>query len=151
MESSAALGIAVGGGAAWRLGPRSRIAFGIRIARSSLEIAGDGREYSAGSAWTTDLMASMEYSLLPWIALRAGAGFLLLQGPDDVAPFAGTSGGDQLHAAAEAGLAAGLSRSRPVFATLTVQGFRLGGSTTSDPIKEPGTVTRVLFGLRYGR
>jgi len=51
----------------------------------------------------------------------------------------------------EVGVAVRIASAHPWYASLAAQALRLGGATTDDPIAEPGTVTRVLLGVRYGR
>jgi hypothetical protein len=51
----------------------------------------------------------------------------------------------------EIGAAVRVTRGLPLYLTGAAQAFRLGGSTASDPIRETGTVMRVLVGVRHGR
>jgi hypothetical protein len=51
----------------------------------------------------------------------------------------------------EIGASVRIASAQPIFLTGAAQAFRLGGATAGDPVRESGTVMRVLVGLRHGR
>lgn len=146
---------AVGVGIAWNVASRTHVSLTLRGARPSLDLEHDGNSWSGGSATIVDVIAAAEREIGQRVALRAGLGLVWLTGPDDVAPFRGTSGSQRFHAAFDVGAAVrpvlnALSK-RPIFVTFGVQGFRLGNATASDPVTQPGAILRFIAGVRYGR
>lgn len=153
---SYALGPAIGAGYAWTLSPGTNAGVGARITRAGVSIDyGDGGSESAGSGWVIDARATLERELGPCAAqapgcasIHAGAGATWATGPDDVAPFTSDRGA---MLAGEVGAAVRVARRLPLFVTAAAQAFRLGGSTAGDPIRDAGTVMRLLVGVRHGR
>jgi hypothetical protein len=151
-----ALGPALGAGYAWTLSPGINAALGARVTRAGVSIDyGDGGSASAGSGWIVDARAVLERELGPCAmgtrvcaSVHAGAGATWAGGPDDVAPFTVERGA---LLTGEVGASLRVSSARPIFLTGAAQAFRLGGSTAGDPIREAGTVMRVLVGVRHGR
>ncbi|MEJ7810215.1 MAG: hypothetical protein WKG32_07320 [Gemmatimonadaceae bacterium] len=147
------LGVAI----AWDAGPRTVLAAGLRASRAGLRVDDGRADESAGAAWQADLLAGVEQQVVGCarpgargcVSVRGAAGFGRLTGPDDVLPF--RSGGSSFHPVGEVGLAARVASARPWYASLAAQAMRIGGASTGDPIAEPGTVTRILLGVRYGR
>ena len=153
---SYAVGPAIGAGYAWTLSPGTNAVLGARLSRSGVSIDyADGGSESAGSGWVIDARAMLEREIGPCAAaergcatVHAGAGAVWATGPDDVAPFTVDRGA---MLAGEIGAAVRVARGLPLFLTGAVQAFRLGGSTVGDPVRETGTVMRVILGVRHGR
>lgn len=147
---------AVGAAFAWTLSSGTNAVLGARVSRAGIDIDFDGTSQSAGNGWVVDARAALERELgacgpdgAPGCtALHAGLGALWATGPDDVTPFS-TDRGAML--SGEIGAAVRVTRGLPLYLTGTAQAFRLGGSTASDPLRETGTVMRVLVGVRHGR
>lgn len=146
---------AVGGGFAWTLSPGLSMVLGARAARAGVRVEDQGGERDAGSGWAVDATAALERTLgcadpegTGCLALRAGVGALWLGGPDDVTPFR-AAGGARLQG--EFGAAMRIAQGLPLHLTAAAQAFRLGGETAGDPVRESGTVLRVLVGVRHGR
>lgn len=146
----------LGAALAWTLSPGLSAAIGARVTRAGVRVEDAGGDRSAGSGWIVDAGASLERQLvgcgseaaIGCTALRAAAGALWMGGPDDVTPFR-TAGGARLQG--ELGAAVRIANRRPLYLTASGQAFRLGGETAADPIAEPGTVVRLLLGVRHGR
>jgi hypothetical protein len=140
------LGIA----AAWDVGARDVLTVFLRGSTNAVRIDADGAEQDAGSARQLDLGGALERTLRERIAMRAGVSATWLSGPTDVVPF--RFGDDpRLVPAGEAGAAVRLTSERPLWLSLDLQAFRLGGATIDDPVETAGWVQRALVGLRYGR
>jgi hypothetical protein len=120
----------------------------------NIDYGGDSK--SAGSGWIVDVRASLERDVSGCTgeaargctSISAGVGALWAGGPDDVAPFT-VDRGALLNG--EIGASVRIASSQPLFLTGAAQAFRLGGATAGDPIRESGTVMRVLVGVRHGR
>lgn len=143
---------ALGLGLAWEIAPATRLVLAGRVSTAPVQVrarydqpGGSSTQWSAGRSWTVDGLASVEHDVWPGLSIRGGVGLLALRGPDDVAPF--STGG--IHAVAEAGLSWRLPVAAPLFATVAAQGYRAGGANEVDPV-HPGTVARVIVGLRRG-
>ncbi|MFN2400097.1 MAG: hypothetical protein ABR543_15865 [Gemmatimonadaceae bacterium] len=145
----------IGAGIAWNVAPKTHLSLTLRGARPSLDLEHDGNSWSGGSATIVDVIAAAEREIWQRVALRAGLGLVWLTGPDDVAPFRGTSGSQRFHAAFDAGAVVRPAwkalATRPIFLTFGIQGFRLGNATASDPVTKPGGILRFMAGVRYGR
>lgn len=150
------IGPAIGAGYAWTLSPALNAALGVRATRAGISIDyADGGSQSAGSGWVIDARALLEREFGPCTAetrgcasVHGGAGVTWAGGPDDVTPFSVDRGA---LLTGEFGAAIRVAAARPLYLTGDVQAFRLGGSTAGDPIRESGTVMRVLVGVRHGR
>jgi len=152
---SYALAPAVGAAFAWTLSSGTNAVLGGRLSRAGVDVDFQGSSQSAGNGWVVDVRAALEREFGACSAgtrgctvLHAGGGALWATGPDDVAPFS-TDRGAML--TGEIGIAVRVTSGMPFYLTGVAQAFRLGGSTASDPIRESGTVTRVLLGVRHGR
>ena len=152
---SYALAPTVGAAFAWTLSSGINALLGARVSRAGIDVDFESASQSAGSGWVLDLRAGIEREFgacgmgaRGCTALHAGAGAVWMSGPDDVAPFSTDRGA---LVAGEVGLAVRITSGLPFYLTGTAQAFRLGGATASDPIRESGTVTRVLLGVRHGR
>lgn len=132
------------------VGPRTTLAVTLRTSRTGIDVRGDGRSWDGGSAWHTDATAAIERTLVPRLALRGGLGLAWVRGPSDVAPFR-FNNSSPFRPAAELGATYTFSRSRPLGASVALQAYRYGATTLADPIREPGTVKRLVIGVRYGR
>ena len=130
------------------VGARATLAIALRTSRAGIDVRGDGRSWDGGTAWQTDATAAVERTLVPRLAVRAGLGFAWLRGPSDVAPFR-FNNASPIRPAAELGATYALSRA--LGALVAVQAYRYGATTLADPIREPGTVKRLVIGVRYGR
>jgi len=139
-----------GVGAAWLTGARTTLALTARVSGGSLRVEGSGGDWDGGSVVEGDLLGTVEWSLHPRAALRGGVGATWLRGPSDLVPFR-ESNDTPLHGAIVVGASARVLRARPLDAFLDVHATRYGGATVDDPVSEPGTVTRFVLGLRYGR
>jgi hypothetical protein len=140
----------VGAEVATVVGPRTTLAATLRTSRASIDVSGDGRSWSGGSAWQTDATATVERTVAPRLALRGGLGLAWVRGPSDIAPFR-FNNASPVRPAAELGATYALSLSRPLRASIAAQAYRYGATTLEDPIREPGTVKRLVVGVRYGR
>ena len=153
---SYALAPAIGGGMAWTLSEGTNAILGARLSRAGVNIDYGGDSKSAGSGWIVDVRASLERAVSGCAggaargctSISAGVGALWARGPDDVAPFT-VDRGALLNG--EVGASVRIAGSQPLFLTGAAQAFRLGGATAGDPIRESGTVMRVLLGVRHGR
>lgn len=145
----------LGAGIAWTLSQGTNAALGARVSRAGVDVDFGGGSRSAGNGWVVDIRAALEREFgacgmgSRWCtALHGGVGALWAGGPDDVAPFS-TDRGAML--TGEVGLAVRVASSLPLYLTGAAQAYRLGRSTAGDPIRESGTVTRILLGVRHGR
>lgn len=153
---SYSLAPAIGGGMAWTLSEGTNALLGARLSRAGVNIDYGGDSKSAGSGWIVDVRASLERDVSGCAggasrgctSISAGVGALWAGGPDDVAPFT-VDRGALLNG--EIGASVRIANSQPLYLTGAAQGFRLGGATAGDPIRESGTVMRVLVGVRHGR
>ena len=141
---------AVGVELATTVSPRTALAVAVRTSRAGIDVDGDGRSWDGGSAWQTDASAAVERTLAPRLALRGGLGFAWVRGPGDLAPFR-FNNRSPVRPAAELGATYALPLARPLAASITAQAYRYGATTLADPIREPGTVKRLIIGVRYGR
>jgi hypothetical protein len=147
---------AAGVAAAWDVAPRVAAVLRVRGSTSSLEIESDDGDWGGGRSWQLDAVASIEGEVFGCAAprvvgctvLHGGAGAAWLHGPRDVVPFR-AGGATQRHWSGEVG--ASVRFRRALFGTATAQAYRLGGAAAGDPVKEPGSVRRLLVGVRYGR
>ena len=153
---SYALAPAIGGGMVWTLSEGTNALLGARLSRAGVNIDYGSDSKSAGSGWIVDVRAALERAVSGCAggatrgctSISAGVGALWAGGPDDVAPFT-VDRGTLLNG--EIGASVRIASSRPLFITGAAQAFRLGGATAGDPIRESGTVMRVLVGVRHGR
>ncbi len=153
---SYALAPAIGAGMAWTLSEGTNALLGARLSRAGVNIDYEGGSQSAGSGWIVDVRAALERELSGCAgggargctSISAGVGALWAGGPDDVSPFT-VDRGALLNG--EIGASVRIASAQPIFLTGAAQAFRLGGATAGDPIRESGTVMRVLVGLRHGR
>ncbi|HUF29447.1 MAG TPA: hypothetical protein VMM77_02200, partial [Gemmatimonadaceae bacterium] len=153
---SYALAPAIGAGMAWTLSAGTNALLGARLSRAGVRIDYGSDDRSAGSGWVVDVRAMLEREVSGCAsgpsrgctALNAGVGALWAGGPDDVAPFT-VDRGALLNG--EIGASVRVMAARPVYLTLAAQAFRIGGATAGDPVRESGTVMRVMVGGRHGR
>jgi hypothetical protein len=153
---SYALAPAIGAGMAWTLSEGTNALLGARLGRAGVNINYGGGSQSAGSGWIVDVRAALERGVSGCAggpargctSISAGVGALWAGGPDDVAPFT-VDRGALLNG--EIGASVRIASAQPIFLTGAAQAFRLGGATAGDPVRESGTVMRVLVGLRHGR
>lgn len=136
----------VGLGVAWDAMMRTTFTFGLRGTRSAVRFEEDGERWSGDPVLLLDGAAGVERAFGPRFALRAGAVGAWIDGPENVVPFS-VGGGSRFHLGGELGASAWLMSSRPLALSLTAQPLRLSGSS----VVEPGTVTRFILELRYGR
>jgi len=142
--------LVVGVEAATKVGPRTTLSVALRTSRAGIDVRSDGRTWDAGGAWQTDATAAVERTLVPRLALRVGLGLAWVRGPSDVAPFR-FNNASPIRPAAELGATYALPVSWPLAASVAAQAYRYGATTLEDPIREPGTVKRLVVGVHYGR
>ena len=142
----------LGVGAAVRTGRRTVLSFALRASAGSLRMKSraTGDSWDGGAVKHADLMTTLEVAPGAWGALHGGVGLSWLRGPTGVVPFR-YNNDRGLHPSGALGVSAHISRARPLDLFLDLHGIRYGAGSRQDPIQEPGTVTRFLLGLRYGR
>jgi hypothetical protein len=148
-EVTGGVAAGIGAEAVWDAFTRTTASLFTRGAVGQVTVKGGGYRAQPGSAVQLDLGLALERELLGRLAVRAGAGFVWLHGPDAVVPFRDDN--DRVHWMGEAGATLRLSNRLPFTATLGFQGFRLGAGTVADPVREAGWVRRLTMGVRYGR
>jgi hypothetical protein len=141
-----------GVGAAWDVGRRTRLSLAVRASAGPLRMESDatGDSWDGGTVKHADLLGAVEWTPGTWGALRGGVGTSWLRGPSLVVPFR-YNNYRGLHPSGVLGASAHVSRARPLDLFLDLQGIRYGAGSRHDPVQEPGTVTRFILGLRYGR
>jgi hypothetical protein len=147
----AGVGPYLGGAAVWDAGDGRAVALFLRATRASVDLSLGGASWSGGSVTQLDLGGSGEQSVRGgWIVVRVAGDMVLLNGRDDVAPF--RFGNNPSHYwGGEMTTLVRAMRDRPLYASLGLQAFRLGGNTVGNPISADGVVSRVMIGVRYGR
>lgn len=153
---SYALAPVLGAAMAWTLSPGTNAMLGARVSRAGVNVDHGGEPRSTGNGWIMDVRAELEREvsgcaggpLRGCTAISAGVGALWAGGPDDVTPFTVDRGA---LLKGEIGASVRVDAARPLYLTTAAQAFRLGGATAADPIRESGTVIRVLVGVRHGR
>ena len=146
VEVSMQPGALVGLGVAWDAMMHTTFTFGLRGTRSPVRFEEDGETWSGDPVLLLDAAAGVERAFGSRLALRAGAVGAWIDGPENVVPFS-VGGGSRFHLGGELGAAVWLMSSRPLALAFTAQPVRLSGSS----IVQPGTVTRFILELRYGR
>jgi hypothetical protein len=138
----------LGATGAWTLSPRVMSTLGIRA--SSAALAGDHRntEWDAGRTTQVDIQLGLEQRLARGFAIAATVGPTWLLGPEDVVPFRDAQ--SPLHWGGSVGMSWRVMQSRPVSATLRMDGFMAGGASVADPVAEPAWIRRFVIGARYG-
>ena len=139
----------VGATAAWSMKPGMRFTLGARASAGNLTGSDDGASWDVGRA----SLASVHIGLLQDLGTRFGSyasgGPTFLFGPNGVTPFADAT--SPYHWGLATGFLWKVGGTRPLAATIGVEGFIVGGATLSDPVEEPGWVSRFTMGVRYGR
>ena len=148
-EVSSRLQPLLGASAAWGAGPRTLFALTARVSAGKVRVESGGGDWSGGTVADADLLAVLEWSPRPRVTLRGGAGAAWLRGSSELAPFR-FNNDTPLHLGGLLGVSARVSRARPLDAFLDLQAVRYGGSELADPIAEPGTVSRLVLGVRHG-
>ena len=121
---------------------------GVRVSTAALEGSDDGSSWSAGRSSLASVHIGAIQSLGERFSYSLSVGPTFLFGPADVTPFAEAT--SSLHWGGGVGFGWRFMTSRPVDATLSLDGFMIGGASLADPIEEPGWVRRVTLGVRYG-
>jgi hypothetical protein len=149
LDVAASPGGAVGADAMWNASNRARVGVAVRASVSRVAINDASEHWTAGSSHQIDLLGRLELPLTPRFGATASAGVALPSGPKDVAPFDAVSG--RIAATAEIGAVARAAVTSPLALLITAQGIRLDPFTASAVGRQPGTVKRLLVGVRYGR
>ena len=143
VEASVAPALIVGVAVAFDAMLQTIFTAGLRVSRSASQLAEEGEEWSSGQVTVLDFALGAERDIGSRFAVRGAAVIAFIEGPEAVVPF----GGNAYHLGGEIGASVRLLRSTPLALAVAAQPLRFGGTS----VVAPGTVTRFIVELRYGR
>lgn len=132
----------------WKLSPRLTSVVGIRGSLASVSVDAGADDWKAGRTSQLAVRAGLGHTFEAGLGVFVAGSGTWLSGPDDVTPFRDGAG---WHWGGDAGVSWRVSRNRPLSLFAAIEGFMLGGATTSDPVPSPAWVRRFVVGVRHDR